>query len=44
MIPYLMLDRGLSEDDAVLEAMKMGTRSAELIENALAFVKSRSRE
>jgi protein tyrosine phosphatase (PTP) superfamily phosphohydrolase (DUF442 family) len=44
MIPYLMLDRGLSEDAAVLEAMKMGTRSAELIENALAFVKSRSRE
>jgi len=40
MIPYLMLDRGLSEDDAVLEAMKMGTRSAELIESALGYVES----
>lgn len=40
MIPYLMLDRGLSEDDAVLEAMKMGTRSAELIESALAYVQA----
>ena len=38
MIPYLMLDRGLSEDDAVLQAMKMGTRSAELIEEALGYV------
>ena len=41
MIPYLMLDRGLSEDDAVMEAMKMGTRSAELIEAALAYVQRR---
>ncbi len=45
MIPYLMLDRGLSEDDAVMEAMKMGTRSAALIESALNYVKERgSRE
>jgi protein tyrosine phosphatase (PTP) superfamily phosphohydrolase (DUF442 family) len=43
MIPYLMLDRGLSEDDAVMEAMKMGTRSAELIESALEFVKQQKR-
>jgi hypothetical protein len=43
MIPYLMLDRGLSEDDAVLEAMKMGTRSAELIESALNYVQERRR-
>lgn len=41
MIPYLMLDRGLSEDDAVLEAMKMGTRNAELIESALAYVQEK---
>jgi protein tyrosine phosphatase (PTP) superfamily phosphohydrolase (DUF442 family) len=39
MIPYLMLDRGLSEDEAVMEAMKMGTRSADLIERALAYVR-----
>jgi protein tyrosine phosphatase (PTP) superfamily phosphohydrolase (DUF442 family) len=45
MIPYLMLDRGLSEDDAVMEAMKMGTRSAELIEGALGYVQGvRSKE
>ena len=43
MIPYLMLDRGMSEDDAVTEAMKMGTRSAELIESALAFVQARQK-
>ena len=40
MIPYLMLERGMSEDDAVMEAMKMGTRSAELIEGALMYVQS----
>lgn len=39
MIPYLMLDRGLSEDDAVMEAMRMGARSAELIEGALQYVR-----
>ena len=43
MIPYLMLDRGLSEDEAVMEAMKMGTRSAELIEGALMYVKNQER-
>lgn len=39
MIPFLMIDRGLSEDEAVMEAMKMGTRSADLIEHALAYVR-----
>lgn len=43
MIPYLMLDRGLGEDQAMIEAMRIGTRSAELMEAALEFVRS-SRE
>lgn len=38
MIPYLMLDRKLSQDDAVTEAMKMGMRSAGLMEEALDYV------
>ncbi len=44
MIPFLMLDRGLSEEDAVMEAMKMGTRSADLIEHALAYVRRQQGE
>ena len=42
MIPYLMLDRGMSEDEAVETAMRIGTRSAELIELALEYVKSQA--
>lgn len=44
MIPYLMLERGLSEDDAVTEALKIGVRNAGLIESALAYVRSASGE
>lgn len=40
MIPYLMLDREMNEDDAMTEAMKMGARSAELVELALAYVRA----
>lgn len=39
LIPFLMLDRGLSEDDAMTEAMKMGTRSAALIEWATDYAR-----
>lgn len=38
MIPYLMLDRKLSQDDAITEAMKMGMRSAGLMQEALDYV------
>jgi len=38
MIPYLMLDRGLPEEEAVQEAMKMGMRSAGLMQEALEYV------
>lgn len=41
LIPYLMLDRGLEEEEAVEMAMKVGLRSAELMEWALAYVKAR---
>lgn len=39
LIPFLMLDHGLSEEDAVLEAMKMGARSAALIEWATDYAR-----
>lgn len=39
LIPYLMLDAGMDEETAVETAMKVGMRSAELMEWALAYVK-----
>ena len=39
LIPYLMLDQEFTEEEAVTAAMRMGTRSSELIEWALEFVK-----
>ena len=44
LIPYLMLDRGYGEDQAVTEAMRIGTRSPELIEWALDYVQRRAEE
>jgi len=41
LIPYLMLDKGLGEEEAVEIAMKVGMRSAELMEWALEYVKAR---
>ena len=39
MIPFLILDRGMDEEEAITEAMRMGTRNPELIELALEYVK-----
>lgn len=39
LIPYLMLDRGFSEEDAVDLAMRCGLRSAELMEWAVDYAK-----
>lgn len=39
LIPYLMLDQGFEEEDAVSTAMRIGTRSAELVEWALDYVR-----
>ena len=39
LIPYLMLDAGMDEETAIETAMKVGMRSAELMEWALTYVK-----
>ena len=39
LIPYLMLDQGFEEEDAVNQAMRIGTRSAALVEWALDYVR-----
>jgi protein tyrosine phosphatase (PTP) superfamily phosphohydrolase (DUF442 family) len=41
LIPYMILDRRLAEEDAVNQAMRIGARSAELVEWALDFVARR---
>jgi protein tyrosine phosphatase (PTP) superfamily phosphohydrolase (DUF442 family) len=38
LIPYLMLDKKMEQDDAVEVAMRGGLRSAELMELALSYV------
>jgi uncharacterized protein (TIGR01244 family) len=40
LIPYLMLDGGMEQEEAVETAMTMGLRSAELMELALDYVRS----
>jgi protein tyrosine phosphatase (PTP) superfamily phosphohydrolase (DUF442 family) len=39
LIPYLILDKGMEEEAAVEVAMKIGLRSAELMELALEYVR-----
>jgi protein tyrosine phosphatase (PTP) superfamily phosphohydrolase (DUF442 family) len=39
LIPYFMLDQGMPEEDAVTAAMRVGTRSADLLEQALDYVR-----
>lgn len=39
LLPYLMLDRGMDEEDATMLAMKIGMRNAELMESALEYVR-----
>jgi protein tyrosine phosphatase (PTP) superfamily phosphohydrolase (DUF442 family) len=39
LLPYLMLDQGLEEEDAVGQAMRVGLRSAELMEWALDYTR-----
>ena len=39
LIPYLMLDQGFAEEDAVTTAMRAGMRNAELMEWALDYVR-----
>lgn len=42
LIPYFMLDEQMEEEEATELAMGIGLRSAELMEIALAYVKTRS--
>ena len=39
LIPYLILDQGFEEEDAINEAMRMGMRGAGLMEEALEYVR-----
>ena len=39
LIPYLMLDQGMEEEDAVAQAMRVGLRSAELMEWGLDYAR-----
>src|SRR5467141_3267371 len=41
LLPYFMLEQGLEEEEAVAQAMRVGLRSAELMEQALEYVRSR---
>jgi len=41
LLPYFMLEQGLEEEEAVAQAMQVGLRSAELMEQALEYVRSR---
>jgi protein tyrosine phosphatase (PTP) superfamily phosphohydrolase (DUF442 family) len=39
LLPYLMIDKGLSEEDAIAQAMQVGLRSAELMEWGLDYTR-----
>ena len=41
LLPYFMLEQGVEEEDAVAQALRVGLRSAELMEQALEYVRSR---
>lgn len=41
LIPYFMLEQGMEEEQAVTEAMRVGLRGADLMEQALQYVHSR---
>jgi protein tyrosine phosphatase (PTP) superfamily phosphohydrolase (DUF442 family) len=41
LIPYFMLEQGMDEDEAVTEAMRIGMRGADLMEQALQYVHAR---
>lgn len=42
LIPYFMIDKGMSEDDAVAAAMKVGLRGADLLEWALEYTQRKT--
>ena len=42
LIPYFMLDKGMSEDDAVEAAMRIGLRGADLLEWGLDYARRKT--
>ena len=42
LLPYLMLEHGLTEEDAVAQAMRIGLRSADLLEWGLDYARRKS--
>ena len=42
LIPYFMIDKKMSEDDAVAAAMKVGLRGADLLEWALEYTQRKT--
>jgi protein tyrosine phosphatase (PTP) superfamily phosphohydrolase (DUF442 family) len=43
LIPYFMLDMGLAEEEAVDQAMRVGLRSAEIMEWGLSYIRRNPR-
>ena len=41
LLPYFMLEQGMDEEQAIAQAMRVGLRSAELMEQALEFARGR---
>src|SRR2546429_3050027 len=41
LIPYFMLEQGMEEEDAVTAGMRVGLRSAELMEQAVEYARAR---
>lgn len=41
LLPYLILEQGMDEEEAVALALRVGLRSAELMEQALEYVRGR---
>jgi protein tyrosine phosphatase (PTP) superfamily phosphohydrolase (DUF442 family) len=44
LLPFLLLDTGLTEEEAVIEAMRIGLRSAEYLEWALEYAHRHQRQ
>jgi protein tyrosine phosphatase (PTP) superfamily phosphohydrolase (DUF442 family) len=42
LLPHLMLEHGLTEEDATVQAMRMGLRSADLLEWGLDYARRKS--
>ena len=42
LLPHLMLEHGLTEDDATAQAMRIGLRSADLLEWGLDYARRKS--